>query len=246
MGNIACSRQLPPSTSTIEAIESLRSKINTPFADDKHEPLLRQVHDLAFSSPDSSLPQLLLQTTVDTTATTGNSDITSYARTGLCWKYLGFQQEDPASDFRGGGELALENMLYFLSSHTAVATEMIGRRKNRELGKNYPWAAVSINVTRMVAVVFEIITANGLSKGIQHTNQSYWLLLDPERSDDPQVFDKLYVAAFVLLDRLYDEMDGSYMEFPRIIKEAQIQFTERLQQVTSLNELLGGILSKDA
>lgn len=34
------------------------------------------------------------------------------------WKRLGFQQQDPATDFRGGGVLGLKCLLYYAEKHT--------------------------------------------------------------------------------------------------------------------------------
>lgn len=61
------------------------------------------------------------------------------------WNLIGFQQADPASDFRGGGILALDQLLYMASNRTEMARRMIVEPKDEV--SRYPWACVGINLT---------------------------------------------------------------------------------------------------
>lgn len=59
------------------------------------------------------------------------------------WGRIGFQQSDPASDFRSAGELALNQLVYMAETRTSIAQRMVGVKG----GAEYPWACVGINVT---------------------------------------------------------------------------------------------------
>lgn len=43
------------------------------------------------------------------------------ARISKQWSEIGFQGEDPMTDFRGMGILGLDNLIYFATNHTKVA-----------------------------------------------------------------------------------------------------------------------------
>jgi ELMO/CED-12 family len=61
------------------------------------------------------------------------------------WGHVGFQTKDPKSDFRGGGLLGLEQLLYFARSRTDVARRMLVEPADD--AARYPWACAGINVT---------------------------------------------------------------------------------------------------
>lgn len=61
------------------------------------------------------------------------------------WGRIGFQQSDPATDFRGGGILSLDQLLYIAEKRTEVARRMISEPA-AEISR-YPWACVGINIT---------------------------------------------------------------------------------------------------
>ncbi|CCW65109.1 unnamed protein product [Phytomonas sp. EM1] len=76
--------------------------------------------------------------------------LSTYKRTGEHWEQLGFQGEDPATDLRGGGVLALRQLVHFAKRHPSVIREMIAyNEKVREDGGEswYLTAVVSIQFT---------------------------------------------------------------------------------------------------
>jgi|AntRauTorckE5430_2_1112549.scaffolds.fasta_scaffold44087_2 hypothetical protein len=42
---------------------------------------------------------------------------------------VGFQGKDPSTDFRGGGELALRNLLWFVETQPTIALAMMRKRR---------------------------------------------------------------------------------------------------------------------
>ncbi len=63
----------------------------------------------------------------------------------LKWIDIGFQADDPTTDFRGGGSLSLINLLHFLRSYEADALECL--KTSRTQGSNYFFACAGINIT---------------------------------------------------------------------------------------------------
>ncbi|XP_060102708.1 ELMO domain-containing protein 2 [Heteronotia binoei] len=69
------------------------------------------------------------------------------ARITKQWCDIGFQGDDPKTDFRGMGMLGLVNLLYFSKHYTHKARQILIRSNNPKLG--YSYAIVGINLTEM-------------------------------------------------------------------------------------------------
>lgn len=212
-----------PSPSELEAIQSFGLTLSKPFieADDHH--LLVTLHSLI------------------TRQIVSNSIPPEYSRTGDWWKWsLGFQHSDPVSDIRGGGVLSLHNLIYFLSNHPMKAISMIKSRQNRSLTvehtyPSFPWACAGINLTRMLALEFEIVLPTGFVNTCQnayHTKKTTWSYLLEENG-----FNRMYVCLFLLLDRLWDEMGATYMDFNKVLKVVSEEFSLQLALSSSLVNL---------
>ncbi|CAJ1027269.1 ELMO/CED-12 family, putative [Leishmania lindenbergi] len=99
----------------------------------------------AFDKDNSSHVNLLQQLWM----ATGKSAAT-YSSLGPQWGSIGFQDVDPVTDLRGGGVLALRQLVHFAQVHNAAFREMLtyNERVQRE-GKHswYLLAVVSIQLT---------------------------------------------------------------------------------------------------
>ncbi|NXT50039.1 ELMD2 protein, partial [Pluvianellus socialis] len=69
------------------------------------------------------------------------------ARITKQWCDIGFQGEDPKTDFRGMGLLGLVNLVYFSKHYTDEARQILSRSNHPKLG--YSYAIVGINLTEM-------------------------------------------------------------------------------------------------
>ncbi|XP_077156350.1 ELMO domain-containing protein 2 isoform X4 [Paroedura picta] len=69
------------------------------------------------------------------------------ARISKQWCDIGFQGDDPKTDFRGMGMLGLVNLLYFSKHYTDKARQILLHSNNPKLG--YSYAIVGINLTEM-------------------------------------------------------------------------------------------------
>ena len=63
----------------------------------------------------------------------------------LKWIDIGFQADDPTTDFRGGGSLSLINLLHFLRIYESEALDCL--RTSRSSGSEYFFACGGINIT---------------------------------------------------------------------------------------------------
>jgi hypothetical protein len=210
-----------PTEEQVGSLQSLGFYISKPFSNsDEH--LLEALHVLASRE------------------STAGGDCTPYSRTGEWWKYkLGFQHTDPVSDIRGGGVLALQNLVYILTDHPKLASQMLKSRASRAITQDayasFPWACAGINLTRMLALEFEIIKPSGIrNMGIdaQYSKKTSWAYITA-----PDGFNRMYVCLFKLLDYFWDEMNATYMEFNDVLKAVSDEFKLHLALSTSLTNL---------
>lgn len=69
------------------------------------------------------------------------------ARVTKQWQDIGFQGDDPKTDFRGMGILGLENLVYFAEEYPSAATHVLTHSMHPKYG--YAFAIVGINLTSM-------------------------------------------------------------------------------------------------
>ena len=66
-------------------------------------------------------------------------------RTGPHWEEIGFQGNDPKTDFRGVGMLGLLQMLHLLRAHESFVHRF--HRFSQDTEHDFPMMCVSINIT---------------------------------------------------------------------------------------------------
>jgi len=94
------------------------------------------------------------------------------------WQKIGFQGSDPVSDIRGGGVLAVSQILYFFENHTDIAVgiaeanepEATGEEFDYE-GPYYPFATASIHVTAILLELFGVRNAAGVKTDFTTRNE---------------------------------------------------------------------------
>lgn len=130
------------------------------------------------------------------------------------WKSLGFQGTDPATDFRGMGLLGLEQLVYFAENHTDIFRKIVNgqiARKERE----YPVAVAGINITQKLYDILKINDEAG------QDNTIFPIIFSHKHA-----FEEMYCTTFQVLDHLWDDMNASYMDFPRVLAAVQKQIVE--------------------
>ena len=152
-----------------------------------------------------------------------------FERESWRWKKVGFQREDPSTDFRGGGELALRSLAFYILQQPQYAIPHLQSRRRPDNTENhdgpvnenpifmhYPWAASAVNVTRLLtslAAIGGMTVAASTSDKYRSTKAHCWHLLTPE-----PVFHEVWCIVFRLLDRIWDQMEASYMVWCQSIR----------------------------
>jgi hypothetical protein len=158
---------------------------------------------------------------------------------GVPWQLVGFQSPNPASDFRGGGVLSLENLVFFVTKMPVPALSMMHKRKDRSIGStlegvdsaNYPWAAVGINLTRMIAELIGACSAQGTAPKQQHARKNWAFVVQPD------AFERLYCCAFLLFDNEWDRTNARYLQTPAVLAATRERMLQLWESSSSLDEL---------
>lgn len=136
------------------------------------------------------------------------------------WKEMGWQGKDPSTDFRGGGFISLENLLYFCRNFPKSFLELLCKKNGDRALWEYPFAVAGVNITFMLIQMLDLQAAKPTSLiGAVFLN----LLLENDRA-----FDILYCITFKLMDQKWLEMHATYMDFNVVIKSTRRQLEREL------------------
>jgi hypothetical protein len=124
------------------------------------------------------------------------------SRTGDHWTELGFQGRDPATDFRGGGYLALANMVYLAQKYPVDARAMVADAVGDGDMIMYLWAVVCINFTVELCVLMKKRRLNTQFYEVSSTND---VIL--------QRFNELFVAIMRRYHQQWKKDRPNVMEF---------------------------------
>ncbi len=136
------------------------------------------------------------------------------------WGRLGFQQSDPATDFRGGGLLALHQLLHFARTRPSVARRMIVEPADE--AARYPWACVGINITNEALKLMDA------------------RLLDRAMYGQPlpravETFHSVYGDMFEVLHSMWlDAKPENILAFPPVMKATMERVRDEIQQTGTL------------
>ncbi|XP_068702462.1 ELMO domain-containing protein 2-like isoform X1 [Montipora foliosa] len=140
------------------------------------------------------------------------------------WGDIGFQGTDPQTDFRGMGVLALDNLQFFASKHTAAARKVLSHSHHPHFWFSY--AIAGINITALALQL--------LNKGILR-NHFY-----NSKQDRPTVVDfhQVYCYLFFEFSNFWiSEEPESIMEFSRVRDKFAEKMTELLRNTNVTLEL---------
>ncbi|KAF7819212.1 ELMO domain-containing protein A [Senna tora] len=204
-------RILPPSLSPLqeERLRNLRERLEVPFDGSKieHQDALRHLWKLAY--PDRKLPAL-------------KSEL---------WKEMGWQGSDPSTDFRGGGFISLENLIFFAQKYPESFKRLLHKEDGARAEWEYPFAVAGINISFMLAQMLDLQAETPSSlAGIRFLD-----LL----AEDEMAFDNLYCVAFQMMDAQWLAKRASYMEFNDVLKSTRTQLERELalEDISSVKDL---------
>lgn len=136
------------------------------------------------------------------------------------WKDMGWQGNDPSTDFRGGGFISLENLLFFARRFPAVFQRLLHKEEGKRAAWEYPFAVGGLNVTFMLIQLLDLRASKPRSPSVA----SFFNIL----ATDENAFDMLYCVAFQMLDAQWLARKASYMEFNVVLQATRIQLEREL------------------
>ncbi|KAL7600689.1 uncharacterized protein LOC111890669 [Lactuca sativa] len=202
---------LPPLLTPLQEarLRSLQKRLEVPFDGSclEHQDALRQLWRSAY--PNRELPGL-------------KSEV---------WKEMGWQGSDPSTDFRGGGFISLENLIFFAKKYPEAFQNLLNKNEGDRSEWEYPFAVAGINISFMLVQLLELQSGKPTSmSGIRFLEFL---------SNDELAFDELYCVAFKLMDAHWLAKRASYMEFNEVMKSTRMQLERELslEDVTSVKDL---------
>ncbi|CAH1647216.1 unnamed protein product [Spodoptera littoralis] len=128
------------------------------------------------------------------------------ARVTKQWQYIGFQGDDPKTDFRGMGLLGLENLLYFATEYPQVSSHVLSHSLHPRYG--YTYAIVGINITSMAYYL------------LQDGSAKTYMFNAKQCLPNVNLFHKFYCYLFYEFDKMWIESKpANIMEFSDIFKK---------------------------
>ncbi|XP_062166393.1 uncharacterized protein LOC133872797 isoform X2 [Alnus glutinosa] len=120
-----------------ERLRNLRRRLEVPFDGSRveHQDALKLLWRLAY--PDRELPSL-------------KSEL---------WKEMGWQGPDPSTDFRGGGFISLENLIFFAQKYPETFQRVLHKQDGTRAEWEYPFAVAGINISFMLAQMLDLQSA---------------------------------------------------------------------------------------
>ncbi|KAG8253965.1 ELMO domain-containing protein 2-like [Homalodisca vitripennis] len=121
------------------------------------------------------------------------------SRTSKQWREIGFQGDDPKTDFRGMGILGLDNLIYFAEEYPGPAGHVLSHSLHPKYG--YDFAIVGINLTSMAYHLFK----DGAAKThVYNATKSLPSI---------RIFHQFYCYLFYEFDRFWLQSKPNIMEF---------------------------------
>ncbi|KAH0918979.1 hypothetical protein HID58_026639, partial [Brassica napus] len=147
------------------------------------------------------------------------------------WKEMGWQGKDPSTDFRGGGFISLENLLYFAKNFPKSFQDLLRKQVGDRSVWEYPFAVAGVNIT------FMLIQMLGLEavKPRSIVGETFLRFLSVNES----AFDLLYCIAFKLMDQQWLSVRASYMEFNTVMKSTRRQLEREImvEDITGIEDM---------
>ncbi|GFY98082.1 ELMO/CED-12 family protein [Actinidia rufa] len=180
------------------------------------------------------------------------------------WKEMGWQGSDPSTDFRGGGYVSLENLIFFAKFYLVMDLDGHIMELQRLVVKYCPLGYGTSSKGSEVLDAFQsLLHKRDGSRAeweypfaVAGINLSFMLvqMLDLQSgkpttmagirfleflSEDEMAFDNLYCVAFRLMDAQWLAKRASYMEFNDVLKSTRTQLERELalEDVFSVRDL---------
>ncbi|GAA0138346.1 scaffold/adaptor protein [Lithospermum erythrorhizon] len=147
------------------------------------------------------------------------------------WKEMGWQGKDPSTDFRGGGFISLENLLYFAGNFPKSFQHLLRKQEGDRALWEYPFAVAGVNITFMLIQMLDLEAVKPRTL-VGATFLKYL-------AENESAFDLLYCITFKLMDHQWLAMHASYMDFNTVMKATRRQIEKELlsEEISKLEDL---------
>ncbi|XP_059651652.1 uncharacterized protein LOC132299185 isoform X3 [Cornus florida] len=147
------------------------------------------------------------------------------------WKEMGWQGKDPSTDFRGGGFISLENLLYFAKNYPKSFQDLLWKQEGDRAMWEYPFAVAGVNITFMLIQMLDLEAVKPRTLAGATFLKFF--------AESESAFDLLYCITFKLMDHQWLAMRASYMDFNSVMKATRRQLERELMQedITRLEDL---------
>lgn len=167
-------RKYALSSSELRSLNFLRLKVRTKY-DSKslsHQQILLSLWSLSFDSP----PELI----------------------SAEWVKIGFQGQDPSTDFRGGGLFSLQQMIYFAESYPSFYQEF--------KSADYSFAICSINLSHFLMYFFQLLPKKSLgTSDSRRANPWIMKIFARLNESDQGVIHFLHAVGIVFMHRHWNQ-----------------------------------------
>ncbi|CAH8383095.1 unnamed protein product [Eruca vesicaria subsp. sativa] len=136
------------------------------------------------------------------------------------WKNMGWQGKDPSTDFRGGGFISLENLLFFAKTFPTTFQRLLKKQGGKRAAWEYPFAVAGVNITFMIMQMLDLEA----SKPRTFVGSVFLQML----SENEWAFDLLYCVAFAVMDKQWLDRNATYMEFNDVVRCTRAQLEKEL------------------
>ena len=144
------------------------------------------------------------------------------------WKDIGFQGDNPATDFRGMGMLGLENLAHFATHHGEVARSVL--LTSQDPTQWFPFAITGIQITKWL-----------LDKAKAHRLHHYFCrgeVAGAQSTATVECFGEVYSATYASFHRFWISEGGRITEFPYVFERFQRSWGPVLEDMSKTADSL--------
>jgi hypothetical protein len=167
------------------------------------------------------------------------------------WKEMGWQGVDPATDFRAGGLLSLQNLVWFAKKQNKVFKRLMRKTDGARSDWEYPFAACGVNVTHALVELLQLrddtkktktssssnaeeeedAAGDDASSSVPKRTTAAAAAFAELLATDPDAFENMYVTFFETLDAEWLSQEATYMEFNVVMKATTKKVKAALEKV---------------
>lgn len=144
------------------------------------------------------------------------------------WKKLGFQGNDPATDFRSAGVLSVKSLVYFGETYPDRFQETMQRSHGRSVEDSYPFACAAINVVFLLTDLMKLRRSTEPQSGDAEAaamRATLGRMLDA----DARAFSEVFCVVLLALDDEWVRTKATYMQFPNVLKATRARVASALR-----------------